>query len=172
MIIRFGFSESLDIVLHHRKLTDVLEINDYWYSELSALYDAQSIIWLSGDEDLIRGAGDVVTAVADVMSKFSALPKSIRDDPADDAIEKIRRQARKFRSFPLDPEGDVARNDAVKHLGSVCAQFGQVMRKHLGVTNVGAILNAFPGLTPLASQTDQDERGANDSDDLLSNTEN
>lgn len=153
MIIRSGFKESLDdIVLHHRKLADVLEINDYWYTELSALYDAQSIIWLSGDEDLIRGAGEIVTAVGDVMGKFSSLPASITDDPTDSAVEKIERRIRKFRSFPPDLEGDVARDLAVKHLGSVCAKFGQVMRKHLGVTNVDAILRVFPGLRVVDSK--------------------
>jgi hypothetical protein len=146
MIIRSGFTESLDIVLRHRQLADVLEINDYWYTELSALYDAQSIIWLSGDEVLIRGAGEIVTAVGDLMAKYSAIPKSIMDDPTDSAFEKFVRHLRKFKTFPPDPEGDLLRNDAVKQLGSVCARFGQIMRDRLGVLDVDAILRVFPGL--------------------------
>jgi len=75
MIHRSGLTEGLDVLLHVRKPADPLEIYDYLLSELSPVLDAQSVLWLSGDETLMRSAGDVILAIADVIEKSTALSK-------------------------------------------------------------------------------------------------
>jgi hypothetical protein len=72
MFARSGITEGLDVVLHHRKPADVLEISDYLFSDFGPVLDAQAAVWLAGDEQLIRSAGDVVLAIWSEMPQVAA----------------------------------------------------------------------------------------------------
>jgi hypothetical protein len=146
MFARSGFIESLDIVLHHRKPPDVLEISDYMFSDLGPVFDAQATIWLIGDEELIRGAGDVVRAISDVADKSSAIPQSRQRDPDSSSAEKAMVAIRNLKPLTPDQDAENARLNSVRTMSHQCALFGQLLRKRIGTNDVDAILRSFPGL--------------------------
>jgi hypothetical protein len=146
MIHRSGLTEGLDVLLHIRKPADPLEICDYLLSELSPVLDAQSVLWLSGDENLMRSAGDVILAKADVIEKSTALPKDRQSDPSASHFEHLKVSLRGFIPLTGGGQEEVLRQESVKNLALACAKFGEVMRENLGVDDAGAILKAFPNL--------------------------
>jgi len=147
MFARSGLVESLDIVLHHRKPPDVLEINDYVISDLGPVLDAQATIWLTGDEALIKGAGDVVLAISEVVEKSSSFPKDRKFDPNSSVAEKIAWKLKSLGPLSPDEESENARLHSVKRLGRQGATFGQLLRERIGTPDVNAILRSFPGLS-------------------------
>ncbi len=146
MIIRSGFSDSLEIALHHRKPIDVLEVHDYLYGELSDALDAQAVIWVLGDSALIKGAGDVILAMGEMIDKSVALPANRNLSMASGRLNRLRVAVRQFKSLSMDETDEKERLKSVKNLSRTCAEFGQVMRKHLGIDDIEAILGVFPGL--------------------------
>jgi hypothetical protein len=163
MVVRSGVIEGLNVALRLRKPSDPLEINDYLFSELAPILDAQSVVWLSGDTALIRSAGDVVLAVADVIDKSTSLPKERRPDSLASPYNQLKLALRGLIPLKFGSEEETLRQASVKRLGLTCAQFGEVVREKLGMDDIGAILNAFPGLLELdfadsASLDDGDEK--------------
>jgi hypothetical protein len=146
MIARSGLIESMDIVLHHRKPPDILEISDYMFAELGPVLDAQATIWLTGDEILIRAAGDVVLAISDVVEKSTAIPKDRQGNSRSSVPERAKVAFRNLKSLTLDEGAEKERLDSVKTLGRQCAIFGQLLRERIGTKDVEAILRSFPGL--------------------------
>jgi hypothetical protein len=146
MFARSGFTESLDIVLHHRKPPDLLEISDYMFSDLGPVFDAQATIWLIGDEQLISGAGEVVLAIGDVAEKSTAIPKDREVEPDASAAEKAIAALRNLKPLTPDQESETARQRSIKRMSHQCALFGQLLRKRIGTSDVEAILRSFPGL--------------------------
>jgi hypothetical protein len=144
MIHRSGFTEGLDIALHHRRPTDPMEIGDWLMTELGPILDAEAAIWLSGNEDLIRGASDVVLAASDVIGKSSALAKSQQVGQLDSVSDYLREFARRLKQLPRDAETDQQQQDAVHKLGVTCRAFGNLMRMHVKTADPEALLRAFP----------------------------
>jgi hypothetical protein len=110
------------------------------------VFDAQATLWLIGDEELIKGAGEVVFAISDVVDKSSAIPSNRKPDPDSNAAEKARVAIRNLKPLTPDQDAEEARLSSVKTLSHQCALFGQLLRKRIGTKNVDAILRSFPGL--------------------------
>ena len=146
MVIRSGLSESLDILFHHRKPVDILDVHDYLYGELSSALNAQSVIWILGDKDLIKGAGDVILAMGEVVDKSLTFPQNRNPNSVKGGLERMKFVIRQFKSLTMDQTDEKARMKSVRQLSRTCAEFGQLMRKRLEVKDIDAILNVFPGL--------------------------
>ena len=158
MFARSGITESLDILTHQRKPPDLLEISDYMFSDLGLVFDAQATIWLIGDEELIRGGGDVVLAISDVAEKSTAIPKDRKVDPNSTTAERTIVALRNLKSLAPDQDAERARQISVKRMSHRCALFGQMLRKRIGTNDVDAILRSFPGLAELEeSEGSEDE---------------
>jgi hypothetical protein len=157
MFARSGLVESLDIVLHHRKPPDVLEINDYVFSDLGPVLDAQATIWLTGDEALIRGAGDVVLAISEVVEKSSSIPKDRKFDPKFSVVGKVVWRLKSLVPLAPDEQSEKSRLHSVKSLSRQCAIFGQLLRERIGTPDVEAILRSFPGLSGFEQAEPADE---------------
>jgi hypothetical protein len=163
MIHRSGLTEGLDVLLHIRKPADPLEIHDYLLAELSPVLDAQSVLWLSGNETLMRSAGDVILAIAEVIEKSTALPNDRLPDPSASHFEHLKVSLRGLIPSTGGGQEEVLRQESVKRLALACAKFGEVMRQTLGVDDVGAILKAFPSLLMSPDESsNSDELGSNE----------
>jgi len=156
MVVRSGLKEGLDVTLGLRKPTDPLGISDYLFSELAPVLDAQSIVWLSGDVKLIRSAGDVVLAVADVIDKSTTFPKDRRLNSSTSQINILKAALRGLIPLKLAGDDETERIASVKRLGLACANFGEVVRKNLGMEDIGAILKAFPSLSESEMESSRD----------------
>jgi hypothetical protein len=144
MISRSGLSEGLDIALHHRKPIDAMELGDWLMIDLGPILDAQSTIWLFGNEALISGASEVVLAAGDVMAKSTALAESQKAGEVESVSDRIREIKRRFRPLPRDADAEAALQSSVHSLGIKCREFGQVMRRHVGTPDPAALLRSFP----------------------------
>jgi hypothetical protein len=143
---RSGFSESLDIAMHHRKPIDLLELGDYLDRDFGPMLRAQSTIWMIGDEELISGATRVILAAGDVIAKSAALPPDAIPDDDPGAATLIAQRLKSFRSLKKDPAVEAARIESIRELGRSCWLFGQITRKRLGM-DVDDLLRAFPAFT-------------------------
>jgi hypothetical protein len=163
MVVRSGLKEGLDVTFGLRKPADPLEISDYLFSELSPVLDAQSVVWLSGDEELIRSAGDVVLAIADVIDVSTSLPKDRQLDSFASQLDQLKVALRGLIPLKLAGEEEALRLASVKRLGLACANFGEVVREKLEMEDIGAILKAFPDLlkpdTIVSSKSDDSDQG-------------
>jgi hypothetical protein len=144
MIARSGFTESLDIVLHHRKPTDAMEVGEWLMNDLGPIIDAQATIWLYGTEKLIRSASEVVLASSDVIGKSTALADSQKPGELSTLPDYLREIIRRFKQLPRVPEMEAARNESIRQLGHRCREFGQVMRHQLKTSDPDALLRSFP----------------------------
>jgi hypothetical protein len=164
MYTRSGFTESIDIVMHHRKPIDAMELGEYLNEDFGPLVDAQAALWVSADEDLISQASKIVLAAGDVVVKSTTLPPDAL--PPDDATAyaSLVQKFRSFRSLKFDPEIEAARNAAVRHLGQECWTFGQLTRRRLGL-NVDDLIRAFPGFAEDLEQSETAAQSENPVDD-------
>jgi hypothetical protein len=147
MEVRSGLRESLDLVMHHRKPIDILELNDYLMVEQGRILDAQATIWLTGDEVLIKSAGDVLDAVGKLIVASTALPPDREVDPSADPLAKILTAIHNLKPLKHGPESEATINECARSLGRTCVAFGHAMRTRVKVDDVDAILRAMPGFT-------------------------
>lgn len=145
MITRSGLGEGINVTLGLRKPADQLELIDYLMLDMGPMLAAQAVVWLAGDEKLITAASDVVLCAGDVVAKSTTLPEDRRPVEEGSGLDRLKVQVRGLRPVPRDPEVEAMRNSALRELGRTCWIFGQVMRARLGVSDVGALLRAFPG---------------------------
>ena len=145
MEVRSGLRESLDLVLHHRKPVDILELNDYLMIEQGMILDAQATIWRTGDEVLITSVGDVVAAVGKLIVAATALPPDFKVDASADLNAKVRAAIQHLKPLKHDPESETKINECARQLGRTCVAFGHAVRASLKVDDVDAILRAKPG---------------------------
>jgi hypothetical protein len=152
MYSRSGFNESIDIVMHHRKPIDLMELGDYLDQDFGPMLQAQASIWMIGDEELILAASQVILAAGDVIAKSTALPQSATSanlDAANTVVQKIK----SFKSLKQDPALEAARVQSIRELGRACWSFGQVTRKHLNV-DVDDLMRAFPTFSDQSVEQD------------------
>ncbi len=71
-ILRSGIGEGMDIVLHHRKPVDPMELADWLAVDLKPMLEAQSLIEATAGEELVRAAADLVLAAMAVLEKASS----------------------------------------------------------------------------------------------------
>lgn len=67
MEVRSGLSEGLSVVTRLRAPMDPLEIHDRLAGAIAPLVDAQSTIWLHGDQQLVEAANQLVLRCTDVL---------------------------------------------------------------------------------------------------------
>lgn len=151
MEVRSGLRERLDLVMHHRKPIDILELNDYLMIEQGKILDAQTTIWLTGDEALMTGAGDVVDAVGKLIVASTALPPERIIDPSADPMSKLLTAIENLKPLKHGPDSEAKIRECAGNLGRACIAFGHVMRTRLKVDDVDAILRAFPAFSTTAS---------------------
>lgn len=65
--IRSGLTEALDIVLHHRKPVEPLDLHDWLMKELGPLLDAMAEIWVVGTPEAVAAANDLMKKCNDVL---------------------------------------------------------------------------------------------------------
>jgi hypothetical protein len=143
MFTRSGIVEGIDIALHHRKPIDAMELNDWLIIDLGPMLDAQSAIWLHGNEVLIKGASDVVMAAGEVISKSTSIAalKDIAEMQA--SGDRIGAALKRLKTLPRDDQSEEERIEAVAELGRACRTFGRLMRAELKTTDPEALTRAF-----------------------------
>lgn len=142
MILRSGFSEALDIMLHHREPLDTLALNDWLTADAGPMLDAQSTIWLSGNSILIKGAAAVVFATIEVMTTATKLTESQRPLEIRKGTDLFRAAVRRLKPLPRDP--GVEHMEAVRKMAHACREFACLMRVELKAPDPEAILRSFP----------------------------
>ncbi len=144
-ILRSGITEGLDIALHHRKPTDPMELADWLGKDLGPMLAAQSVIKLSGNEELMRSAADVVLAAMEVLGKASEVAGRRELDPSERGGGTVGRWLRGLVPLHSDPAVEAAIQEATRLLGRQMCRFARVTREHLGVNDPEAVIRAFPG---------------------------
>lgn len=143
MHVRSGFTESLDIVLHHRKPVDPLELTDWIIQDIGPMLEAQSIIWFLGSDQLIKEASDALVAAGEVVGASTHLSEEQRIKPIR-SWRDLSEIKRRLTPLKIDPESESARNMAVINLGRSLRRFAATMRTELGTADPGALLRRFP----------------------------
>lgn len=149
-ISRSGIKEGLDVALYYRKPLDPRDPIEWLLIDMGPMLEAQSLIEVSADEELIRTAGDLIQAANVVLEKTTdGLKKSLSEVRQPHDATPSRQVASYFRALiPLkrDPEVEDAINSAVKGVVLRLRQFGRVTRERLGVNDPDAVIRAFPEL--------------------------
>jgi hypothetical protein len=65
--LRSGFTEGLDVTLHHRKPVDPLELHDWLMRELGPMLEALSEIWVVGTQESVEAGNDLMKKCNDVL---------------------------------------------------------------------------------------------------------
>lgn len=143
-IVRSGIGEGLDVVLYHRKPLEPMDLADWLAVDLKPILESQSLIEVTGDEELVRAAADLVVAVMTVLEKASNATPSAQIDAT-----PWHRIVHRFRALiPLrrDPEVEKAIQRAVRELGRELRRFARATRARLGVNDPDVVIRAFPEL--------------------------
>lgn len=146
MHIRSGLAEGVDVATRQRKPIDPIEFGDYLLQDLNPMLEAQSRIWLLGDEELIRCASDIILAGGKVIETATALPPDRKPPPPGSPwFERAAASLRKLKPLSRDEELEAAHQDSVRTLGRSCWLFGEMMRRRMGSEDIDALFRAFPG---------------------------
>ncbi len=150
----FSFTHrALHLYLHHRKPLDPMELADWLAVDLTPMFEAQGVIEITADEDLVRAASGLIVAAMGLSGKASSVTSG---SPGPGASIWARSAARFRALVPLrwDPEVEEAIHQAVRTLGRELRGFARVTREHLGVNDPDAVIRAFPELFAEAAATD------------------
>lgn len=91
---RSGLREFLDVMMHHRKPVDMLEVHDWMAQDWAPLNTALSDLWTRCDQEGMRLANDVVGRCGDLLRISVAL------QPARTRTERVQRWAAGERWTP------------------------------------------------------------------------
>jgi hypothetical protein len=152
MYARSGLPDALDVVLHHRKPIDVIELGEQLDRDFGPMLRAQAALWILGDEKLIAAASRIVLTSAEVISKSTALPDSASPPDHPTRYQSVAYRVRSLKTLKMDEETEMARNEALRELGKACWAFGQIVRSRLGL-NVDELVRALPGFANPRSET-------------------
>lgn len=120
-------------------------LDDWLMADFGPLLEAQAVVEVSGDRELIRAATDVVVAAGAVLGVAT---KTTTAPQLGDGVGSQQGRLR-FRSLlPLrrDPAVDSETEEAIRRLGQEVRKFAHVTRDRVGVGDAGAIIHAFPEL--------------------------
>jgi hypothetical protein len=163
MHLRSGLSEGIDIATRQRKPIDPIEHGEYMLQDMNPMLEAQARVWLLGDEELIRGASDIILAGSKVIETATALPPDRRPPPLGTPwFEKAAASLRKLKPLTRDEQLEASYQDSVRALGRSCWLFGEVMRRRIGSEDVEALIRAFPGFHTSAQLPTTLEEGSAD----------
>ena len=168
--VRSGLSERIDTMLYRRKPLDPLEINDYLLREMTPTFDAEAIIWTTGDSELIGAAGKLTDAMWKVVGNATALPTVEGDDLIDTAVKKSKSYLLGYQLPAPGSDPYEKQVEAIRELGRARAAFVSIARTRLGIDDPDAVYTAFPGLAPVGDDkvepkvdtADSSEPNAND----------
>jgi hypothetical protein len=152
-IFRSGIGEGLDVALYHRRPLDVMELTSWLFEDLRPMLEAQSLIEITGDHDLIRATADLVLAGMAVVGKASDVARSRSQEPDVGASRRVAGWMRGIVPMRKNAEVEQAIQQAVRTLGQEARQFARVTRERLGVNDPDAVIRAFPELfSPVESK--------------------
>lgn len=157
MQIRSGIWENIDVLLHTRKPADILEINDYLMVEQGKILDARATIWLIGDETLIKGADEIISAVQSLITASTALPTECNDLESDGIAKVINAATRNLKPLKHDLKVELEISQSAHKLWRACVAFGLLMREKLKIDDVDALIRAFPNYSLLEPPDDADD---------------
>jgi hypothetical protein len=143
-VYRAGLGEGLAVATHQRKPIDAMELTDRLPTELRPMLEAQAVIQLLGDEEVIRSAAGVILAANDVMGGATKAKDELDQKAAGAPV--IERFVT-FMANPktkLPPEVEKALSEGVMKLGHESRRFAQVTRTYLDVNDPDAVIRAFP----------------------------
>lgn len=144
--MRSGIKEGIDVVLRFRKPLDPMEFNDWLFKDVNRMFEAQSLIEVSGNYDLIRSASELMIAAAALIGKASSATRSTRKDDKSLPTKKILAFLRPLLPIHRDPDIEREIEEAIRELAKQLRQFTALTRKHLKVNDPDAIVRAFPEL--------------------------
>jgi len=124
MKTRSGLKEGLDIVFHHRKPVDPMELHDWMAQDLVPLHAALDQIWTRWDQEGIRLANDVVGKCVEVLGVSTATT------PVGTGLDRARIWAAGER---WTPEMIAANEEAVKQLAHARKRLADYARATLGL---------------------------------------
>lgn len=145
-VFRSGIGEGLDIALYHRKPMDPMELADWLSVDLKPMLEAQSLIEIIGDGDLVRAAADLVLSAMAILEKASGITAASAERPGEQARQRLARRLRGLIPLRRDPEVEKAIQQAVRGLGQQLRRFARVTRERLGVNDPDVVIRAFPEL--------------------------
>lgn len=145
-IMRSGIGENIDVTLHYRKPADPMVFTEWLLQDLHPMWQAQSVIEMSGDRALIRAGADVIVAAGNVLARASAITDSRIAPPGARIRERLRIRLRSL--VPLRRSSEVERTmiEAIRDLARKLRQFARLTRERLGVDDPNAVIAAFPQL--------------------------
>ena len=144
-VSRSGIGEGLDVALHYRKPLDLMELSDWLAADLHPMIEAQSVIEITADADIIRVASDLMVAAASVLGTATSFARMDGTTPKG-GRDAARRFLSTLRPLYDDPKTEAAIVDAVRELGRQLRLFTRLTRDRLGVNDPDAVIRAFPGL--------------------------
>ena len=72
--VRSGITEGLDVVLHHRKPVDPMELHDWLAQDLAALHKAVSEVWLRGGPGVSNLASEIELQCVNLLELGTSVP--------------------------------------------------------------------------------------------------
>lgn len=152
-VLRSGIGEGLDIALYYRKPLDPMQLSDWLSLDITPILQAQIVVEVAGDRELMQGAADLVLAASEVLGKATA----VRTPGADPTLGQLRRFVRGLLPVRRDPEVEDAVQHAVRQLGQQQRRFARLTRDRLGVNDPDAVIQAFPELFSEAGTVPHEE---------------
>jgi hypothetical protein len=155
--IRSGARENLEVFLHQRKSIDILELNDYLMVEQGKILDSRAALWILGDEMLVKGADEVLSAVQELITASTELPPEYNDLTTNDITKVFKRAARNMKPVREDLGIELKIRRAGYKLWRATVAFALLIREKLKVDDVDALIRAFPTFSNPPAEYKDDE---------------
>lgn len=145
IIDRSGIGEGLDIALYHRKPLDAMDLWEWLSVDLIPMLEAQILIEVTANEDVVRAASDLILASTEVLEKATSIsPRAGLQGPSKQF--RVGGWLRGLVSLRRNPDVEKEIEQAVRQLARQLRRFTRVTREHLGVNDPDVVIRAFPGL--------------------------
>jgi len=145
-VMRSGIGEGIDVTFHYRKPADPMAFTEWLLEDLNPMWEAQSLIEITGDRDLIRAGADVITAATNVLAQATAITESRVAPPRARMSVRLRFWLRSLVPLRRSSEVERATLEAVRDLARKLRQFARLTRERLGVDDPNDVIAAFPQL--------------------------
>jgi len=146
VVMRSGIGEGLAVALYHRKPIDPMELAEWLSVDLKPMLEAQRVIEVTGDGELMRAAADLVLAGMALLGKATDVMAPCRDWPRGQPGQRPDRWLGGLIPLRRNPVIEDAIQQAARHLGKQLRIFTRVTRERIGVSEPEAVIHAFPEL--------------------------
>lgn len=143
---RSGLGEGIDVAFRYRKPFDQMELHDWLAVDLTPMLEAQSVIEVTADEEIIQAGSELVLTASSVLNKATSFAATNETSPGNWS-EKLVRWVRALRPLHPDPETEEALTQAVRELARQQRRFTSLTRDRLGVNDPEAVIRAFPEMS-------------------------